>query len=209
MNRLEELARTRDDVESFARGYMDYLAEVLERVDESEVAAFIGTLLDARERGARIFFMGNGGSAATATHFANDIAIGSKSWEKPFKASSLSDNVSSITAIANDDGYAEIFEQQLRVLMSSGDVVVAISASGNSPNVVRAVEYANANGAVTAALTGFDGGELKRISRLGIHVPTAKGEYGPVEDVHLVLDHVVSSYLLYVLARPLEVRGAR
>ena len=140
--------------------------------------------------------MGNGGSAATASHFANDIAIGSKSWSKPFRALSLVDNIPTLTAIANDDGYEEIFVQQLKVQMVPGDVVVAISASGNSPNVVRAIEYANANGAFTVGVTGFDGGKLRDISRIGVHIPTTKGDYGHVEDVHMILNHLISAYLM-------------
>jgi D-sedoheptulose 7-phosphate isomerase len=101
-----------------------------------------------------------------------------------------------VTAIANDDGYEQLFVQQLAVLMRPGDLVVAISASGNSPNVLRAVEYANANGAATIGLTGFDGGKLKGLARHAVHVPTAKGEYGPVEDAHMVLDHLVASSLV-------------
>ncbi len=152
-------------------------------------------LVEARERGARIFFIGNGGSAATAAHFANDIGIGSQSWSKPFKTVSLADNVPVLTALANDYGYENVFTLQLKTQMSQGDVVVAISVSGNSPNVVSAIEYANANGAVTTALTGFDGGRLKGLTQISVHVPTEKGEYGPVEDVHMILDHLVGTYL--------------
>lgn len=198
MNKLEQLYAMNPEASSFARGYLEYLRELLTKLDSNAIAAFLETLLQARERGARIFFIGNGGSAATASHFANDIAIGSKSWQKPFRALSLTDNVASLTAIANDDGYDEIFVQQLRVQMVPGDVVVAISASGNSPNVIRAVEYANANGGFTIALTGFDGGKLKGICKLGMHVPTAIGEYGPVEDVHMILDHLITAFLIQI-----------
>ena len=196
MTKIESLHREDREIETFARGYLDYTRDLLVRLDVSSIVLVTKTLLSARERGARIFFMGNGGSAATASHFANDIAIGSKSWSKPFRALSLADNIPTLTAIANDDGYEEIFVQQLKIQMMPGDVVVAISASGNSPNVVRAMDYANARGAITVALTGFDGGKLKGISRIVIHVPTAKGEYGPVEDVHMILNHLVSAYLM-------------
>ena len=196
MTKIESPHREDREIETFARGYVDHLRDLLIQLDVSSIALFTKTLLSARERGARIFFMGNGGSAATASHFANDIGIGSKSWSKPFRALSLVDNIPTLTAIANDDGYEEIFVQQLKVQMVPGDVVVAISASGNSPNVVRAIEYANANGAFTVGVTGFDGGKLKGISRIVIHVPTAKGEYGPVEDVHVTLNHLVSAYLM-------------
>ena len=195
MNRIEQLYRDHPLAPAFARGYLDYLREVLLRLDAAAIARFIDTLLAARERGARIFFLGNGGSAATASHFANDLAIGCRGGAKPFRALSLTDNLSMVTAIGNDCGYDEIFIQQLQAQVVPGDVVVAISASGNSANVIKAVEYAKGVPAVTVALTGFDGGRLKQVASLVVHVPTDKGEYGPVEDVHLILDHLVSSFL--------------
>jgi len=198
MNKIDQLFNDSKDATSFARGYLDYLSEVLTKLDMSAIAAFSEALLQARERGAHIFFIGNGGSATTASHFANDIAIGSRTWLKPFKAISLADNVAIITAIGNDYSYDDIFTRQLQTQMVAGDVVVAISVSGNSPNVVKAVEYANAHGAITVALTGFDGGQLKQLARLAVHVPTNKGEYGPAEDVHLILNHLVSAFLMNV-----------
>jgi D-sedoheptulose 7-phosphate isomerase len=196
MNRIEQLYQEQPGATSFARGYLDYLSELFAKLDTDQIAAFIEILWQAREREARIFFIGNGGSAATASHFANDIAIGTRSWLRPFRAISLTDNVAVLTAIGNDYGYAEIFTSQLKALMVAGDVVVAISASGNSPNVIQAVEYANQHGAITVGLSGFDGGKLKQLAQLAVHVPTNTGEYGPVEDVHLILDHLVGSFLL-------------
>jgi D-sedoheptulose 7-phosphate isomerase len=197
MNRIEKLYSEASQPAAFARGYLTYLWEIVSKLDENEIARFVDALLEARERDARIFFIGNGGSAATASHFANDIAIGCREWEKPFRAMSLTDNVPIITAVANDYGYEEIFVLQLKSLMKPGDVVVAISASGNSPNVVNALEYANERGAVTVALTGFDGGKLRQVAQRAVHVPTNKGEYGPVEDVHMILDHLVGGYLMH------------
>jgi D-sedoheptulose 7-phosphate isomerase len=195
MNRLDRMYDDGKDAGEFARRYLELLAELASSVDQRAIARFIEILLDARRRGARIFFIGNGGSAATASHFANDIAIGTRSFVQPFRAVSLTDNLAILTAIANDDGYDNVFVRQLQTQMARGDVVVAISASGNSPNVVRAVEWANANGATTVALTGFDGGRLRALATHAVHVPTAKGEYGPVEDMHMVVDHLVSAYL--------------
>jgi D-sedoheptulose 7-phosphate isomerase len=196
MNKIEQLYADAPSGDRFARGYLDYLTHVIGQLEVASIADFIDVLMQARDRGARIFFIGNGGSAATASHFANDVAIGTQSWEKPFRAMSLTDNVAILTAVGNDYGYEEIFVRQLKTLMMPGDVVVAISASGNSTNVVRAIEYANANGGSTVALTGFDGGVLKQIAGLCVHVPTSKGEYGPVEDVHMILDHLVGAFLL-------------
>ncbi len=196
MNRIDQLYETSSQPATFAKGYLDYLREVLSGLDVEAIGNFIGVLLEARERGARIFFIGNGGSAATASHFANDLAMGCRSWEKPFRAVSFTDNVSILTAVSNDYGYDEVFVRQLQTQMQRGDVVVAISASGNSPNVVKAIEYAKANGAFTVGLTGFDGGQLKELAHLNLHVPSNKGEYGPAEDGHIIIDHLVGSYLL-------------
>jgi D-sedoheptulose 7-phosphate isomerase len=195
-NPLDTIFAAAPEPEAYARAYLRHLGEVLGRLEAVTVAKFVDILLSARERGARIFFCGNGGSAATASHFANDLGIGTRTPSKPFRAIALTDNAAAITAIANDDGYDAVFVQQLQALMQKDDVVVAISASGNSSNVVRAVEYANARGAITVALTGFDGGRLRGLASLAVHVPTEKGEYGPVEDVHMVLDHLVGTYLM-------------
>jgi len=181
---------------AFSIAYLNYLQAVLQRLDVGEIARFIGTLLDARKRGVTIFFIGNGGSAATASHFASDLAIGANDYENPFRAVSLTDNVPILTAVANDFGYDQIFVRQLRVLGRKGDVLIGISASGNSPNILKAFDYARSEGIKTVAITAFDGGQMKAQADQGIHVPTEQKEYGPAEDVHMILDHLVSAYLI-------------
>ncbi len=180
----------------FAQRYVEHVIDVLRRLDCAAVSQVIRAFLEARSRGNTIFFLGNGGSAATACHFANDMGFcASPEGSTPFRALSLAANMSFITCLANDIGYDNVFSWQLRNLMRPGDVVVGISASGNSPNVVNALEYAGLNGGIPVALVGFDGGKIKRIAKYVIHVETEKGEYGPVEDVHMVLDHLISTYL--------------
>jgi len=196
MNEVERLFAQTGTGAAFARGYLLYVQQVLSAVNADAVAQLIDILLSARDRDAQIFLLGNGGSAATASHFANDIGYGSRSWTRPFRATSLCDNAAVVTAIANDFGYEAIFVTQLKTAMRRGDVVVAISVSGNSPNVVGAVEYANAHGGVTVGLTGCDGGRLKEIAHLNVHVPTNAGEYGPAEDGHMVIDHLVGAFLM-------------
>ncbi len=183
----------------FAKGYFHYLIEIMNKLDYKKIEEFINIILSARESGRRMFFLGNGGSAATASHFANDLSAGTRSWKKPFKAVSLTDNNAILTAIGNDSGYQEIFVEQLKVHLQPKDVVVAISASGNSPNILKAIEFANSLDAITVGLSGFDGGKLSEISYLSLNVPTNKGEYGPVEDIHMIFDHLLSSYLLEVI----------
>jgi D-sedoheptulose 7-phosphate isomerase len=190
---------TKDPV-AFAGAYLSHLQKVLARIDTSEVGRFIDTLLGARKRGATVFFIGNGGSASTASHFANDLAIGTKDYEKPFRVVSLTDNVAIITAIANDFGFEDIFSRQLRVLGKKDDVVVAISASGNSPNLLKAFEEAKSRGMITVAVTAFDGGKMRAMADQCVHVPTEPKEYGPAEDAHMILDHLVGSYLMRLCA---------
>jgi len=194
LNKLNQLF-TRDAVE-FSRRYISYVSSVLEGIDHDAVARFIATMLEARSKGSTVYFIGNGGSAATASHFANDLSIGTNSYEKPFQTVSLADNIAILTALGNDFGFDSIFVRQLRVLGSPGDVLVGISASGNSPNLLKAFNYAKEIGIKTVALTAFDGGKLKKIADDGIHVPTGPKEYGPAEDAHMVLDHLIGAYLV-------------
>jgi len=194
-NSIDKIFIENSSSEQFATAYFEYLSFVLSSISTAEIAAFIDALLKARDQNSAIYFIGNGGSAATANHFANDIAIGTRSWEKPFRAQSLCDNQAVISAIANDDGFEYIFSQQLSVLLKEDDVVVAISASGNSPNLLKAIDVAREKGAFSIGLTAFDGGQLKKRADLSVHVPTGLSEYGPAEDAHMVLDHLVGAYL--------------
>jgi D-sedoheptulose 7-phosphate isomerase len=197
VNTIERLQSAHDGPAGYAGAYLRYLLEIIRTLDTEPVAKFAELLLDARARGATVFFIGNGGSAATASHFANDIAIGTRTGDdRPFRAVSLCDNPAVLTAIANDEGYDRVFVDQLRVQMRDGDVLVAISASGNSPNVVAAVDYAKSRGATVVGLTGFDGGMVRKMADISVHVDTGKGEYGPVEDVHMIVDHLIGSYLI-------------
>lgn len=195
MTPLERIYAADSDPVAYARGYLRRLGEVLASLDLDEIARGAEIMWRAREEGRRIFFIGNGGSAATASHFANDVGIGTRCEGAPFKALSLTDNNAILTCIANDSGYHRVFVDQLRIHIEPGDVVVAISASGNSPNILEAVDYARALGNTTIGLTGFDGGQLRAKAQVSIHVDTERGEYGVVEDIHMVLDHLISSFL--------------
>jgi len=200
MNELDKIFSQSENVGVFATGYLSYLNQVLAGFNTEDISAFVEILVEVRECDAQIFFMGNGGSATTASHFANDLAIGTRSWRKPFRAISLTDNQAIVTAISNDDGYENIFVMQLQALMKKGDAVVAISASGNSKNLVNALEYANSNGVTTVGITSFDGGQLRQIAKLGVHIPANKGEYGPAEDAHMILNHLIGAYLTRLVA---------
>jgi len=179
----------------YSEAYAGYLSSILLNLDHAAVARFIKLILDARESGNKIFFIGNGGSASTCSHFANDLQIGTASFHKPIRAISLTDNVSILTAIANDYGYEDLFTRQLKMLGQEGDIVVAISASGNSPNLLNAVNYCRENRLSSFSLVAFDGGKLKLISDDHIHIKTGFKEYGPAEDMHMILDHLVMTYI--------------
>ena len=194
MNNLDKIFNGNPN--SFVIDYLEYLFTVLKNIDHQSIVNFIELLIDARSRGATIYFLGNGGSAATASHFANDISIGTNSYEKPFRAISLSDNNAIITALSNDYGYDEIFVRQLKILGRPGDLVVAISASGNSKNLIKAFDFAKTIHMKTIGITAFDGGILKKLADHSIHVPTEQKEYGPAEDAHMILDHLISAYLM-------------
>ena len=178
----------------FSDDYLSYISDLISQLDRNHISEFVDHVLGVRDNKQTIFFLGNGGSASTASHFVNDISLGSRQFENPFRAVSLCDNQAVITAIANDDGYENIFLQQLQTQAKPGDSIVCISASGNSQNLVKAVEWSKANGIYTISLTAFDGGYLKQHTDLNIHVPTKIGEYGPAEDLHMVICGLIGSY---------------
>ena len=197
MNTLEKYFQTSTSSSEYVRNYLSYLSELVLKLDHDEIVKVINLLLDARQTGNKIFFIGNGGSAATASHFANDLAIGTRTNSNPFRVMSLTDNNAVITAIANDYGYENVVVKQLEALYSKGELLVAISASGNSNNLLKAVKFVQIRDGLTIGLTGFDGGKLNKIVDYVIHVPTDKGEYGPVEDIHMIFDHIIGTYLMY------------
>ena len=185
--------------EQFLTTYKERLNKVIVGISNKEIESFIDILLQARSKRSMIYFIGNGGSASTASHFTNDLSVGLKNIADPFQAISLCDNVSIITAIGNDYGYEYIFSKQLEPLLKKDDVVVAISASGNSENLIRAINFTKERQAVSVGITAFDGGVLKSISDISVHVPTDIGEYGVAEDAHMMLDHLITSYMAKVI----------
>jgi D-sedoheptulose 7-phosphate isomerase len=157
----------------------------------------------ARDRGAFIYIAGNGGSSATASHWVNDLGKATKrSGRSPMKVLCLSDNTSWLSALANDEGYDRVFAGQLENFATPGDVLVCISASGNSPNLIRAVEVAKQRGMTTVGLLGFDGGALRSLVDVMLCVRTEKGAYEVVEDIHSVICHAVTRCLIADRADP-------
>lgn len=179
--------------------YFSALKSAIDHISRSELSKFLNILLDALERKASIYIMGNGGSAATASHFAADFNKGlSYGKARRFRMICLNDNVPTLTAYANDVSYEDIFVEQLRNFLEKKDVVIAISGSGNSRNVLKAVEYANETGACTVGIAGYDGGKLKKIAKYHVIVPM--NDMQITEDLHMVFDHLAYSVLQKVLA---------
>jgi len=177
------------DLRENIEAYIASLIRTLAALDRAELVCLAETLLAARERGAHVFVMGNGGSAATASHFVCDFNKGLRREDgKNFRFICLNDNVPSLMAIANDISYEAVFVEQLKSYLAPSDLVMGLSGSGNSANVVKALEYANAQGAETVALVGYDGGRLKELARHVVHVPLRDMQI--VEDIHMMIDHM-------------------
>ena len=174
--------------------YINELQDVLDNLPVDVIDRVISTLHDARLTGKQIFMMGNGGSASTASHFVCDLGKNTKKdgWP-PFRVIGLVDNLASISAYANDEGFENIFANQLANLVHPGDVVIGISTSGNSANIINAVETANKLGAKTIGFTGFNGGELSHLVDINLCVPCNNIEQ--IEDVHLMLEHLICKTL--------------
>jgi D-sedoheptulose 7-phosphate isomerase len=195
MPTTEKLNSMPDTERGYALHYLSHLSERLSQINPDEVADLIRELESARTEGSTVFLAGNGGSAATASHMANDFGIGLHSaGSTAIRAVALTDNVPVMTAISNDARYRNVFEDQLKVLYQTGDRLLAISASGNSPNLIAAAEWVKQKGGRVIGLVGFDGGALKGLCDVVVHVRTPRGEYGPVEDAHMVLNHLVVTW---------------
>ena len=179
----------------YVKSYKQACLSVLDKIPEAQIATLIEVLAIAREQGKQVFLCGNGGSAATASHLATDLGKGaSLGREKRFRVLSLTDNVPWITALANDTDYSMIFLEQLRNYATAGDVLVCFSGSGNSPNVLRAVEWANVNGVITIGVTGRPGGKLGEIAQHPVFIESS--HMGLIEDGHFVIQHMLGYYFM-------------
>ena len=179
--------------ESF-NNYRIQLSKYVSEIKFDEFETLVNLLLQSRRNNAQVLIAGNGGSAATSSHFAIDLGVGTMKLGKlPIKSISLADNLSTITAIANDLDFSKVFEKQIEVLGKPGDLLILISASGNSKNLINALNTAVQKEMKVFTLTGFDGGELKLLSSgSNIHIPSMVGEYGLVEDLHLSICHMAT-----------------
>ena len=181
----------------FIKNYLVKMRDVLDSMENDLIIKadeIVSILLEARAGRNTIFFMGNGGSAATASHFVCDLSKGTIVEGTPrFKSMSLTDNTANMMAWANDLSYEDIFVEQLKNLMEPNDVVIGISGSGNSSNVIKAIQYANDNDGISIGLSGYDGGKLLKNAQYNIHVPIFDMQI--VEDIHMMIDHLITSLI--------------
>jgi D-sedoheptulose 7-phosphate isomerase len=180
---------------NFVQEYKTDLLRTIDSIDLAKVDEIIELFKHARGEGRHIFTCGNGGSASTASHFVCDIVKGaSYKRDLRFKVTSLCDNMATVLAYANDVTYDCVFVEQLKNFAKAGDVVIAISGSGNSPNVVNALEYANSIGCETVALTGRDGGKLGPLAK--VHLNVAVPHMGRIEDAHMIVCHMIAYHFM-------------
>ncbi|PWS28178.1 sugar isomerase [Pedobacter yonginense] len=203
MNNLDKIYQEKGlDPAGFSLGYVNHLVTLLQALDHEKVGECINILEEARQNDQTIFVIGNGGSASTASHIGNDFGLcvlkkSNKPENKSYRALALTDNLSVISAIGNDSTFENVFLDQLKVHFRKGDKLIVISASGNSPNLVVAAEWFKQQGGTVMGWLGFDGGKLKDIVQVPVVVSTPKGEYAPVEDVHLVINHIIVTWMQY------------
>ncbi len=189
MNRKEKLL-------GFLTSYKERLINLYDSIDVDMLENIITSMIQAFKEGKTLYVIGNGGSAATASHIQADFQFFVRYFtEFRPKVVALTDNVPLMTAISNDHSYEDVFIEQMKGVFNEGDLLLAISASGNSPNVVKAVEFAKELGGKTIAFCGFSGGKLKEVADLPLYTPNETKDYGPIEDLHMILDHIMVNFL--------------
>lgn len=196
MSKINKLASNTNNIKDFAQLYFNNLSEIFQNFNKKSIYSLEKELLDLRKKKATLYVFGNGGGAATAMTMANDLGFDvlKKTKKKTFKIISLNDNSSVLTAIANDTGYENIFINQLKIHFKKKDKILIFSASGNSINLVNAAKWVKSKGGSVISIVGFDGGKLKKISDLAIHIKSEKGDYGPVEDLQLIINHILAHW---------------
>lgn len=196
MKPIKYYSKKEKNIESFANKYFEKLNSIFTKIDIKQFSKIENELRDLRKKNSTLYVFGNGGGAATATTIANDLGFDvlKKTRKKTFKIISLNDNSSVITAIANDNSYSEVFLNQLKIHFKKNDKILIFSASGNSENLIKAANWVKSKKGRVISIVGFDGGKLKKLSDTCIYIPSVKGEYGPVEDLQLVINHILAHW---------------
>lgn len=193
----KQLTKKAKTISDYAKNYFHYLSNLYEKIDTSKFVNFEKEFDNILKSNKTLFIIGNGGGASTGSTMVNDLGfdiLKKTKTKKTFKIMSLTDNQSSVTAISNDTSFDELFTNQLKIYFKKGDKVLIFSASGNSKNLINAAKYVKKNGGKVMSVIGFDGGEIKKISDLCLHIQTNKGEYGPVEDLQLSFNHILAHW---------------
>ena len=203
MKSIEKLAYKEKNIENFSKRYLERINLIFKKINLKELSKLENEFLDLRKKNSTLFVFGNGGGAATAMTMANDLGFDvlKKTNKKTFKIISLNDNSSVVTAIANDKSYDEIFMNQLKIHFNKKDKILIFSASGNSKNLIKAAQWVKKKKGKVISIIGFDGGKLKKLSDTYIHIPTERGEYGPVEDFQLMINHILAHWFQKNLKR--------
>jgi D-sedoheptulose 7-phosphate isomerase len=193
LNRVKQLS-TQSAAEESIRSYLERVRKILLEMNVSELEALLSSIQTAWDDDRTVFVIGNGGSAATASHMATDLSKQTQTHgRKPLRALSLSDNMALITALANDTDYSRIYSEQLRIHGRTGDLLIAISCSGESPNILAAIDEARSNGIQVVGLGGGTESRLQQLADVFVSVPSE--DYGHIESIHLVIDHCITSLL--------------
>ena len=194
------------DYTTAIKDYIELEKDTLSKLDVSAINDAMNLIIEAYEGKHTIYIFGNGGSSATASHYQNDFNKGISEYvENKFRFQCLNDNMATIMAIANDIGFEEVFRFQLKNKLEKGDIIIAISGSGNSKNVINAVEYAKSCGNKIIGMTGFSGGKLKEMSDISLHVPVMSMQ--TTEDIHMVFDHLIMSIFYKTLCGKEHLKG--
>ena len=195
---IKDLVTKSSDINDFKRSYLSLFSKTLEQLNNYDLEPIIQEFLDCRDRGGKIIFLGNGGSHANAQHFAMGVGYITKQWNRPIKTCVLGASSSLVTSLANDYSFEEIFKLELNVIMNKEDLVVGLSVSGNSKNVISALAFAKEQNVRTFTLLGSDGGQLKK-DHNHLLVSTDDLQLGVTEDIHMILGHLICYYIEYKL----------
>ena len=187
------------DFNEFLLMYTTHFSEALKQLEKMDFSPLVDLILNCRDQSKKLIFMGNGGSAANAIHISTGLSYVTRHWIKPLKSMSLCSDPVLMSSLSNDFSYKEVFYRQLLVHLNEGDVVIALSVSGNSENIIRAVEYAKEMKATTVAFLGSDGGKLKPMVDLPFHIGDKECLLGLTEDVHMLIGHALGYYLEHKL----------
>ena len=197
MKNIKKIAFNSKSISEFSEGYINRLSKIFKDINKSKIIQLEKKINSMRIENRSIFVFGNGGSASTATTMANDLGfdiLKKTNVKKTFKVFCLNDNSSVLTAIANDVGYENIFINQLKIHFKKNDKILIFSASGNSENLVKAAKWIRKKRGRVISILGFDGGKIKKLSNCCVHIKTEKGEYGPVEDLQLIINHILAHW---------------